>query len=62
MTKAEEIKQLRVILSGLAARHEGYEHACGPCICKWHERARAVLSEEDARYDAPILLGGEGGS
>ena len=38
-----EIERLRIILTGLAKRHEGYEQGCGPCLCEWHEKARNEL-------------------
>ena len=41
---AAVIDRLRKVLAGLAKRHEGYEQACGPCLCEWRQEARAIAS------------------
>ena len=43
--EAREAK-LREVLEGLAKRHEGYEHGCGPCRCEWHQKARQALKDK----------------
>ena len=39
-----ENAQLREILVGLAKRHE-WQPGMGPCVCEWHTKARALLSD-----------------
>lgn len=38
----DELEKTMKILNGLSSRHEGYQFGIGPCICEWHEQARAL--------------------
>ena len=44
-TVGQAAPDLLEALEGLAKRHEGYEHGCGPCVCEWHQKARAAIAK-----------------